>query len=455
MKKKQSLDSGNYLFYGACAVSKKNTGFKDCIDWRAYWFAICCLYSCSSSNLRLLPPGSRSTGPNANQNRKMRKVKISNLVSSGVLSACVLLAGCDAIDQARMLIEPSKAKAHGEHDAHAGHHSHKVFVTAAVLQDVSITQAYVCQIHSSRHIELRALQTGYLEEISVKEGQRVQKGDSLFRINPSLFEARLNADIAEEQLAQIELNNAERLFDQKVTSKQDVALAKAKLAKAQARVQLAQAELNFTDVRAPFDGIVDRQQQQQGSLVSEGDVLSTLSDNSKMWVYFNVPEARYLQYQANVNASKNEMDVELVLADHRKFPHRARSVLIEADFNNETGNIAFRSDFPNPDSLLRHGQTGNVLVHQNLPGAIVIPQRATFEVLAKRYVFVVEDDGLVRQQEVLIQNEQDDIFVIARGLTAGQKIVLEGVRQVRDGDKIEFEFRDPESVLGNLKNRAE
>jgi membrane fusion protein (multidrug efflux system) len=96
-----------------------------------------------------------------------------------------------------MLIEPSKANAHGEHDAHAGHHSHKVFVTAAVLQDVIITQAYVCQIHSSRHIELRALQTGYLEEISVKEGQRVQKGDSLFRINPSLFEARLNADIAE------------------------------------------------------------------------------------------------------------------------------------------------------------------------------------------------------------------------------------------------------------------
>jgi len=354
-----------------------------------------------------------------------------------------------------MLIEPSKAKAHGEHDAHAGHHSHKVFVTAAVLQDVIITQAYVCQIHSSRHIELRALQTGYLEEISVKEGQRVQKGESLFRILPSLFEARLNADIAEAQLAQIELNNAKRLFDQKVTSDQDVALAKAKLAKAEARVQLAQAELNFTNVRAPFDGIVDRQQQQQGSLVSEGDVLSTLSDNSKMWVYFNVPEARYLQYQANVSAGKNEMDVELVLADHRKFPHKGKIGAIEADFNNETGNIAFRADFPNPESLLRHGQTGNVLIHQNLPGAIVIPQRATFEILAKRYAFVVEDDGLVRQQEVVIQNEQDDIFVIARGLTAGQKIVLEGVRQVRDGEKIEFEFRDPESVLGNLKNRAE
>src|SRR5208337_2592089 len=117
---------------------------------------------------------------------------------------------------------------------------------------------------------------------------------------------------------------------------------------------------------------------------------------------------------------------------------------IEAQFNNETGNIPFRADFPNPDRLLRHGQTGNVLIHRVLKGAIVIPQRATFETLDKRYVYVVDKDDEVHQREIAIQNEMDDIFVIKRGLGVGDRIVLEGIRQVRDGEKVEYEFRQPE-----------
>ena len=114
---------------------------------------------------------------------------------------------------------------------------------------------------------------------------------------------------------------------------------------------------------------------------------------------------------------------------------------IEAKFNNETGNIPFRADFPNPDGLLRHGQTGNVLIHRTLNNAIVIPQRATFEILDKRYVYVVGEDHVVHQREIVIQHEMDDIFVIKKGLGVDDKIVFEGVRQVRDGDKVEYEFR--------------
>src|SRR5262249_45091989 len=154
------------------------------------------------------------------------------------------------------------------------------------------------------------------------------------------------------------------------------------------KLDLAQAEMNFTKVRAPFDGIVDRLHEQQGSLIKEGDVLTTLSDNSMMWVYFNVPEATYLDYMSNVSNEKNGWRLELVLGNGSKFKERGQIGAIEAKFNQETGNIPFRADFPNPKGLLRHGQTGNILINRTLKKAIIIPQRATFDILDKRYVFV-------------------------------------------------------------------
>jgi membrane fusion protein (multidrug efflux system) len=341
---------------------------------------------------------------------------------------------------------------HGQAEHGHEEHSHKIVVTSPIAKDMVSTQQYVCQIHSCRHIEVCALEGGYLEQIAVKEGQSVQQGELLFKILPTLYEARLASDVAEAQLAQIELQNTERLFQQNVVAQPEVALAQAKLAKAQAKVNLARAELDFASVKAPFDGIVDKQHVQQGSLVAEGDILTTLSDNSVMWAYFNVPEARYLQYQQGPH---DDLKVELKLANGKIFPQIGAIGAIEADFNNETGNIAFRADFANPTRLLRHGQTGTILLSQVVKDAIVIPQRATFEILAKKYAFVVGDDDVVHQREIEIQTEMDDIYLIKEGLDVNDKIILEGIRQVRDGEKVEYEFHAPEEVLDSLKYHAE
>ena len=134
-----------------------------------------------------------------------------------------------------------------------------------------------------------------------------------------------------------------------------------------------------------------------------------------------------------------------MLADGSTFTQTAGDVLtVEGRFDNQTGNISFRADFPNPDGLLRHGQTGNVLIHRTLHNAIVIPLRATFEVLDKRYVYVVGEDHVVHQRLITIQHELEDIFVIKKGLDVDDRIVLEGVRQVQDGQKVEYETRAPE-----------
>ncbi len=343
----------------------------------------------------------------------------------------------------------------GEEHAEKHDLKHRIVVTRPVTQNVIETQQYVCQIHSRRHIEVRALEGGYVQEILVQEGQVVQQGELMFKILPVLHKAKLDADLAEERLAQVEYDNTENLVEKKIVSEQELKLAEAKLAKAQSQVALAKAELDFTSIRAPFDGIVDRQLNQQGSLIEEGEILTTLSDNNVMWVYFNVPEARYLEYKAELEQHKDDLKIELKLANGKTFPQQGTIGAIEADFNNETGNIAFRADFPNPDGLLRNGQTGTVLIHRERKDVIVIPQRATYEILAKQYVYVVDEDNVVHQRDITVDSEMEDIFLIHEGLSSNDRIVFEGIRQVRDGEKVEFEFRQPEEIFANLKYHAE
>jgi len=340
----------------------------------------------------------------------------------------------------------------------------KIVVTTAKVKDVILTQQYVCQIHSQQHIKVCALSNGYLEKILVKEGQRVKKGDPMFEILPTLYKARWDAETAEAKLAELELKNTRTLARDNVVSKNEVQLYEAKLAKATAKAKLSEAEWKFTVIKAPFDGIVDRLHEQNGSLIKEGEVLTTLSDNSLMWVYFNVPEARYLDYKARQGSSTEnsqflklpDSEIELMLAGGTKFEYGAGdTVTVEGKFNNETGNIAFRADFPNPKGLLRHGQTGTVLIHRKQKDAMVIPQRATFEILNKQYVWGIGKDGVIHQREIGIQNELDDLYVIKSGLEADERFVLEGVRQVHDGEKREYEFIEPEKALANQKQHAE
>ena len=345
----------------------------------------------------------------------------------------------------------------GEHEGHEGHRKHKIIATTAIAKDVTTTEQFVCQIHSQRHIELKSLEGGYLEAIAVKEGQAVKKGDVIFNILPTLFTAQLKADLAEAQLSQVEFDSTRNLVEKGVVSDRELKMARARVEKALAKVNMAKAELDFAKIKAPFDGIIDRLYQQEGSFIEEGEMLTTVSDNSVMWVYYNVPESKYLEFQKVTNDGRDvdNLEFKLKLANQEIFSESGTFGTIESDFNNETGNIKFRADFQNPDRRLRHNQTGNVLVSQVLKDAIVIPQRATYEILADRFVYVIGDDCVVKQRKIQIQHENDDIFVIESGLEAGEKIVLEGVRQVKDGETIDCVTEPAEEVLKNLKFHAE
>jgi membrane fusion protein (multidrug efflux system) len=322
-------------------------------------------------------------------------------------------------------------------------------VTSPIQMDTLIYSEYVGQVQSASHIELRSQERGYLEKIFVDEGQYVQKGQLLFKIMPIIYQAEVEKAKAEFDFAEIEYNNTKSLADNNVVSSNELSLAKAKLNKAKAELSLAQAHLGFTEIRAPFNGIMDRFEKRLGSLIDEGELLTTLSDNSKMWVYFNVPEAEYLNYIKKVK-SQNKQHVLLQMANKELFDMPGIVETIEADFNNENGNIAFRATFPNPKGILRHGETGNIMMPIPLKDAILIPQKATFDVLDKKYVYVVDEKNVLKARQIIIAQELPHLYVVASGLNPKDKILAEGLGKVKNNEKIKYEFVPFEKELIEL-----
>ena len=334
------------------------------------------------------------------------------------------------------------------HDEHEKEEHGKFLVTSPIQKDTLFFHEYVAQVRSISHIELRSQERGYLQNIYVDEGQFIKKGQLMFQIMPLLYNAEMNKAQAEANFAEIEYQNTKSLADSNIVSNKELALAEAHLNKVKAELALAQAHLGFTDIKAPFDGIMGRFYVRTGSLIDEGELLTTLSDNSKMWVYFNVPESEYLDYITKAKDKKEH--VHLQMANHQLFEEEGIVETIEADFNNETGNIAFRATFPNPKAILRHGETGNVLMPVHYKNAVIVPQKATFEILDKKYVFVVDDKNVVRSRQITVGAEAEHLYVITDGLAPTDKILLEGLRKVKNDQEIQYDFVPLQSVLSDL-----
>jgi membrane fusion protein, multidrug efflux system len=330
----------------------------------------------------------------------------------------------------------------------------KLLVSTPIRKDIKILKEYVGQIHAYRHIEMRALERGYVQNIFVDEGQKVSQGQRMFKIMPNVYQADLLKAKAEAEMVRIEYQNTKALADKDIVSSNELALAKAKLDKANAEVNLAATHLSFTNVNAPFDGMMDRFNARVGSLVDEGDLLTTLSDISKMWVYFNVPESEYLDYKTNKEAAKPTA-VKLKLANGDLFEEPGKIEAIEADFDNKTGNIEFRATFPNPKEILRHGETGNIQMEIPHKNAILIPQKATFEVLDQTYVYVVDKNNQLHQRLIHISAELPHVFVVKDELKETDRILIEGLRKVHNDDKINVNFQPAETVLADQELHAE
>lgn len=311
----------------------------------------------------------------------------------------------------------------------------KITIASVKAGDVTLTQKYPCQIHAWKHIKIRALEDGFLEDAPIKEGQKVKSGDLMFVVAPKLYHAKLDAAKAELKVAELAYASTKKLFEKKMATEVELQQSKDDLSKAEAKLEQAEAALNFAQVKAPFDGLIGQFEAPDDRFVKEGEVQTTLTDPSIMWVYFNVPEARYLEYIALQKQGKDALKIELLQANGKKFSQAGSIGAIEVDSKNPTKQIPFRADFRNPDGELHYGQTGTVLISEVRKNVIVIPQKATFEDNGKRYVFVVDKDDVASRRLITISTETDDQFVVNSGLETGDKIVVKGVKLVQDGKR--------------------
>lgn len=327
--------------------------------------------------------------------------------------------------------------------------------TTPLRRDTEVTTELVCQIRAIQHIEVRALEGGYLRDVFVDEGQTVRAGQKLFQVTPVLYQAELDRSAAEARAAEVEYQNTQALRDGNVVSANELALSRANRERAAAQRAIADAHLRFASLNAPFAGIVGRLHVRRGSLIEEGELLTELSDNSEMWVYFNVSEAQYLDYQAQ-HRRNEPVHVRLRMANGALFDQVGTIQTIEADFNNATGTIAFRAGFPNPHRLLRHGETGKILLGNVLDDALLIPQKATYRVLDRTFVYVVDVRGVVHAREIVVGDEPiPHLYVVRQGLAERDRILLDGIRRVRDGDRVNPAMQRPEVVFAGLDVPAE
>lgn len=323
-------------------------------------------------------------------------------------------------------------------------------VTNPVMKDTTFTKDYVAQIQSLQNVEIRAQEKGYLETLHVDEGANVKSGQVLFNITPKLYEADFLKAKADAKIAILELQNTKALADKNIVSKTELAMSQAKLDEANAELAMAETHLSFTTIHAPFDGTIDRIRFKKGSLIDEGIVLTTISNNKEIYAYFNMSETEYLDYKTRATNDNNNK-VSLMLSNGTMHKYKGTIETVESEFDNTTGNIAFRAKFPNPEYLLKHGETGKIQMVVPLKKALIIPQKATFEIQDKIYVYVVNQKNIVQSRNILIQQKLPNIYVVKSGLTANEKILIDGIQTVKEGDKIEAKNVSANKVLQSLQ----
>lgn len=319
-------------------------------------------------------------------------------------------------------------------------------------RDTVLSREYVADVQATRNVELRARVRGFLEKIYVDEGQKVRQGQALFHLNDAEYKTRLartqatlNNALAQARVASLELDRVRMLTQKNIISKTELDVAQAKLTAARSTVEEARSAasnaalmLSYTTIRAPFDGVVNRELLKVGSLIDDGTLLTTVSDTRAVFAYFNVSEAEYLEYMKTrrQDSARRTNQVRLVLADGTLYAPTGQIETVESQFQAGTGAIAFRARFANPERLLKHGATGKVRLANTVTDALLVPQKAVFEQQDKNYVYVVDAQGQVRQRNFVPQSRLDAFYVVDSGLKAGERIVCEGVQDLRDGSRI-------------------
>lgn len=314
----------------------------------------------------------------------------------------------------------------------------------------AVKTTYPGTIEGSDNVDIKAQVTGYLETIYVKEGDYVQKGQSLFKIKSEVFNeqvsgsnAALKAAIAAQTTAKLEVEKIKPLVEGKVVSEIQLQTAQANYESATAQVAQAKANLGssqinagFALIKAPVSGYIGRIPKRVGNLVAPGDEtpLTSLSEISQVNVYFSMSEAEFITYKKRSQAAKEGAETaELIMADGSVYEHKGKLETASGNIDRTTGSMTMKVVFPNPDKLLRAGGAGRIVLLQTIDDVLTLPMSSVKDIQDKFFVFKLGDSNKVSMTPIELAGSTGNLYLVKKGLKSGDKVALNRIDVLNEG----------------------
>ncbi|PIQ22328.1 MAG: efflux transporter periplasmic adaptor subunit [Cytophagales bacterium CG18_big_fil_WC_8_21_14_2_50_42_9] len=333
---------------------------------------------------------------------------------------------------------------------------------------------YPATLEGEQNIEIRPKVEGYVEKIYIKEGAAVKKGQLLFKISAPQYEqevrtatAAITSAQAQVNTAQLQVNKTKPLVEKEIIShfelesaENSLKTAKANLAQARSTLANAKTNLGYTTLSSPVSGVIGTLPHKVGSLVNGNitEPLTTVSNIQKMYAYFSLNEKQLLEFSRTYSGKtiseklKNIPPVSLILSDGSTYSEKGKVETASGLLNTQTGSATLRATFPNPVGLLRSGGSGTVRIPQEVTNGILVPQKSTYELQGKRFVYVVDQAGKVKSTEIQIMSlPAGQFYVVTSGLKAGDEVVFEGGGTIQDGTEIKPQIMAANEVYQGLQ----
>ena len=314
-------------------------------------------------------------------------------------------------------------------------------VTQIQSKTVTGFTEYPATIEGIVNSDVRAKTSGYIEKVFVDEGQKVHKGQPLFKLETQTLSQDADAAKALVNVAQVEVNKLIPLVEKNIISPVQLETAKANLAQAKANYSSVNANIGYATIKSPIDGYVGAINFREGALISPSDTtpLTTVSEIDQVYAFFSFNEAQYIDHlqrsegKSKAERIKNSPDLTLILANGKEYSEKGRIQTSTGQINQGTGTIQIRAAFNNPNEILTNGNSGKIRFPVEYKDAIVVPQSATFEQQGNIMIYKLGDDNKVATSILEIEGTVDNLYVVKSGLTSNDKIIVSGVGKLRNG----------------------
>nr|WP_117880107.1 efflux RND transporter periplasmic adaptor subunit [Aureibaculum luteum] len=326
-------------------------------------------------------------------------------------------------------------------------------VTQIQQKTVTGYTEYPTTIEGIVNSDVRAKTSGYIEKVFVDEGQKVRKGQVLFKLETQSLSQDAGAAQARVNVAQVEVDKLIPLVAKNIISAVQLETAKANLAQAKANYSGVTANIGYATIKSPIDGYVSSINFREGALISPSDVtpLTTVSEIDQVYAFFSFNEAQYIDLlqrsegKTKAERIKNSPDLSLILANDKMYSEKGRIQTSTGQINQSTGTIQIRAAFKNPNEILTNGNSGKIRFPIEYKDAIIVPQAATFEQQGNIMIFKLGEENKVETSIIKVIGTVDNLYVVESGLDTKDKIIVSGVGKLRNGMAIspqETSFED-------------